>query len=256
MNTYKEIPWPVYRNDIIDFLNLRKDKNHANALFEVDITKITKIISERRLKESTTMAMIAYLLWCYGQAIIKHPEIQGFKKGKKLILFDDVDISMIFEKTLPDGRKVPVPYIFRSVQQKSFDEINAELNSLKDKDLSELNKRKKSPLFRALPSFIRIFILKILLRDPMRSKQLLGTVAFTTLGMTVRNRKFWPVPIGPYPCSIASGASYRKKGANGEETIWCLAISFDHNVNDGAPAVRFGQTLINLLESGEGLLKD
>jgi pyruvate/2-oxoglutarate dehydrogenase complex dihydrolipoamide acyltransferase (E2) component len=253
VNSYKEIEWPAYRSDIIDFLNLRKDQNHASAIFEVNITKASEIISGLSKHGSITNAMIAYLLWCYGQAVKKHPEMQATKKGKKLILFDDVDVTMIFEKSLPDGKKVPVPYIFRSVQNKTYTDLNTELTGLKDKDLSELSKRKKSAFFRALPEFARLLILKTLLQDPTRRKEALGTVALTTLGMTVRNRKFWPVPIGPYPCMISSGASYRRPGAGGEETVWCLTITFDHNLNDGAPAVRFGQSLITLLESGEGL---
>ncbi len=253
MDSYTEKPWLSYRNDIIDFLNLRKDQNPACAIFEADITKATQIITKHKDRNPSN-STLAYLLWCYAQAIKKHPEMQAIKKGKKLILFDDVDITMIFEKTLPNGEKAPVPHIFRSVQNKSYADIKAEILSLKDKDLSEINKRKKSRFFKVLPAFLRMSILKMALKDPVRRKQALGTVAFTTLGLTVRNRKFWPVPIGPYPCSIAAGSSVIDKGIQGDKNIWCLTISFDHNMNDGAPAVRFGQTFINLLESGEGLL--
>ena len=46
MNSYKEIPWLSYRNDIIDFLNLGKDRNPVYGLLEADITKVSNIFSE------------------------------------------------------------------------------------------------------------------------------------------------------------------------------------------------------------------
>ena len=33
----------------------------------------------------------------------------------------------------------------------------------------------------------------------------------------------------------------------------CLTVSFDHDIVDGAPAARFSQQLIRLIESGYGL---
>lgn len=253
MNSYTEAKWLSYRNNIIDFLNLRKNKNHIHGMFEIDITKVSKIISERKINENRSNAKIAYLLWCYGQAIRRHPEIQGIKNGKKIILFNDVDIAMTFEIPILEMIKVPVIYIFRSVQHKTYKEIIDELVSLKNKDLFKLNKTMNNSFFRALPGSLRVFIRKTLLRDHIRFKNELGTVAYTSLGQTLRNRKFWPIPIGPYPCLIASGSTYIRSDPDGEKIIWCITISVDHNIIDGAPAVRFSQTFINLLESAEGL---
>ena len=98
-------------------------------------------------------------------------------------------------------------------------------------------------------------LLKKILGDPIRAKEALGTVALTSLGMILKNRRFWPVPIGPYPCTIASGATYTKKETDGEKIVWCLTISIDHNLIDGAPGTRFAQTFIDLMESAEGLIE-
>lgn len=254
MNNHQEKPWLPYRNDIIDFLNLGKDRNYAHANFEIDITKMAMLISERKYRIHTTLCHLAYLLWCYGQAIKQHPEMQAMKKGKKIILFEDVDISMIFEKETEDGRKVPVPYIFRSIQNKNFDEILQELVGVESKSLDDLIRRKKSNFFRSLPQWLRLAILKKALSDPFKWKEALGTVAFTTLGMTIRNRKFWPIPIGPYVCMMAAGSSYSIKDIHGQnKTYWCLCFNFDHNMSDGAPAIRFGRTFMNLIESASGL---
>ena len=253
MNSYKEIPWLTYRNDIIDFLNLGKDRNPVYGLLEVDITKVSHIFSEREKQGNKSNSIITYLLWCFGQAVKSHPEIQAIKKGDKLILFDDVDIAMMVEKSLREEKKIPVPHIFRSVQNKSYHEINDELQNVKNRGFNEVRKRKKSPIFSALPNFMRLFILRRLLKSPVKSKEAFGTVALTSLGMVMDNRRFWPIPIGPYPCTIASGGTYTKRETDGEKIMLCLTFCIDHNLTDGAPGTRFSKTLINLLESGEGL---
>ena len=242
MNKFTTKKWSPYRDTITDFLNLRPDRNMAQANFEVDISKMTDIIDERKIGVHSSLSHLAYLLWCYAQAIKKHPEMQWMKYGKKLFVFEDVDISMIFEKTTADNQKVPAPYIFRAAQNKSFEELLEELISTNNKTLEELQLRKKSKFFKMLPEFMRLYILRRALRHPLKWKQALGTVAFTTLGMTIRNRRFWAIPIGPYGCMVAAGSAYSYKDENGRRTKWCLTINFDHNLNDGGPLIRFGKT--------------
>ena len=105
MSTYKEIPWMPFRNDLKDFLDLTKDKNYVHAITEVDITKVSDIFKERKKRGIKNNSLTAYVMWCYGQALHKHPEVQAIKSGKKLVLFDDVDIAMMIEKDLPNGKK-------------------------------------------------------------------------------------------------------------------------------------------------------
>lgn len=254
MNSYAVKPWLQYRNIISDFLNLHPDRNMVHANFEVDISKMSGLIAERKARVHTNLCHLAYLLWCYAQAVKQHPEMQGMKYKNKLFVFDDVDISMIFEKTTPEGQKVPVPYIFRGSQNKTYDELLLELVSINSKTLGEMYLRKKSSFYKMLPQFLRLFILRRALSHPLKWKEALGTVAFTTLGMTIRNRKFWPVPIGPYGCMMAAGSAFSHKDERGRREGWCLTFCFDHDINDGAPAIRFGRTFIQLMESAGGLI--
>jgi pyruvate/2-oxoglutarate dehydrogenase complex dihydrolipoamide acyltransferase (E2) component len=251
MAHYKLEPWLQYRNNIHDFLNLMPDRNMAHAHFEVDITKMAGLIAERKLRVHSTLSHLAYLLWCYAQAVKQHPNMQAIPYKKQCYLFEDVDISMIFEKTTPQGQKVPAPYIFRAAQNKSFEELLTELVAANDRPFDEFGIKKRSVFYQRLPAFMRRFLLRRAVRHPLRWKEALGTVAFTTLGMSIRNRKFWPVPIGPYACMLAAGSEFsfpdNRRG-------WCLCLNLDHALNDGAPAVRFGRTFIQLVESAEGLL--
>lgn len=251
MNTYKELPWHPIRNDVKDFLDLSRDRNIIYAMSEIDITKIHNIFEERKKTGNEANSLVTYLLWCYGQAIKKHPEIHAMKIGKKVILFDNVDIAMMIEKDLPNGKKLPFPYIFRGVQNKSYAELNTELRKVKEQNLETLVKKKKSLIIRWLPRFLRMYLIKKRLKsNPLIAKEVLGTVAMTSLGMVLKDRRFWPIPLGPFPCILGSGATF----TDGEKKFLCITIGLDHNLIDGAPGARFGQTLIDLMESAEGLV--
>ncbi len=242
--------WPAYRNDIVDFLDLDNRRNHAQAMFEVDITKLNEQISKRSERLHTVTFQLAHLLYCYGRSIQQHPEMQARLYKNKLYLFEDVDVSMIFEKTTPTGIKVPVPYIFRGIQKKSYDEILKELQWANEAEMHEIYRPKKSTWLRKLPKFLRMFLMRRALANPLKWKENLGTVAFTTLGMTIRNRQMYPVPIGPYSCMLAAGSSYHQKIEGKTVSKWCIVLNFDHNIMDGAPAVRFGRTFMAAVERG------
>jgi pyruvate/2-oxoglutarate dehydrogenase complex dihydrolipoamide acyltransferase (E2) component len=249
MNSFKEIPWLKHRDDVVDFLDLAHDRNFVTANSEADITKISKLFKERKQRGIKSNSITAYLLWCYGQAIRQHPVIHAIKFRNNLILFDDVDIALVIEKE-HEGQKVTYPYIFRSVQDKTFEDLNAELNRARNFDFAEIKKSKKSLIIKSLPKMLRMYILKRLLKDPVKAKMVLGTAALTCLGMVAANRRFWPVPYGPYPLVVATGGHYD----DGEKKFLCLSFSVDHNIIDGAPVARFGKTLIGLIESGSGII--
>src|SRR5437762_7142025 len=56
-------------------------------------TLFRSMFKERNRSGNKNNSLTAYLLWCYGQAVKKHPEVQAFKAGAKLVLFQDVDRS-------------------------------------------------------------------------------------------------------------------------------------------------------------------
>ncbi|WP_428236591.1 2-oxo acid dehydrogenase subunit E2 [Gracilimonas sp.] len=249
------LPWPAFRDDVKDFLDLAKDRNYAYGFSEADITRIHAQLQQRKVSGEEPHSLSAYLIWCLGKAVSAHPQVQAVKHKKKLVVFEDVDVAMMIEKKLPDGKTFPFPYIFKAVQTKSFEEINTELREAKALSFESIRKRKKSVIPRFLPKFLRLFILKKLLNNPFRAKEVKGTIALTSLGNVLSKRKFWPVPTGPYPIIVATGGVYDSKGVHspGVKKMLCFSFSLDHDILDGAPVARFGNTFIELLESASGI---
>lgn len=259
-DSYKEKPWPVLRNSIVDLLATAKKQHNIKGFFEVDVTHCKTILANQQKKDRRAYSLVAYLLWCYGKAVGEHKDVHAFRRGDKIVIFDDVDINFMLEKTLPGGIKIPVAYIVRSANRKSYLEIYNEIRTAMKKDLSDNKVVKARRRIATYPGFIRRFIWNRIEKNPLLHKKHRGTAALTAVGMFTGNRAYWASPDSPFPCTLAAGSMYDKVvSVNGElskRTMWCLTLIVNHDIVDGAPASRFGDRFCSLMESGEGLLFD
>ncbi len=93
-------------------------------------------------------------------------------------------------------------------------------------------------------------------RSPQVWKKYRGTVGLTTVGMFGKGSG-WGIPLASHALWITVGGIGEKPGVvDGQIDIreyLSLTLSFDHETIDGAPAARFTQRLIDLIERGYGL---
>jgi pyruvate/2-oxoglutarate dehydrogenase complex dihydrolipoamide acyltransferase (E2) component len=58
-------------------------------------------------------------------------EVAAFRYGRrKLVVFDDIDISIVVEKEMK-GYRVPLPLVIRKINDKSAEDISAEIENAK-----------------------------------------------------------------------------------------------------------------------------
>jgi pyruvate/2-oxoglutarate dehydrogenase complex dihydrolipoamide acyltransferase (E2) component len=111
--------------------------------------------------------------------------------------------------------------------------------------------------YLSLPKSIRIYLIKRKLKDPIKVKQIMGTIIVTSMGM-FGNLYGWPIPTTNHPLAFAVGSITKKPGIVGDKIeireYLPITILFNHDVIDGAPAARFISRLGELLESEFGLL--
>ncbi len=107
-----------------------------------------------------------------------------------------------------------------------------------------------------MPKFFRKFLIKRILKDPIRTKQIMGTIVVTAVGMFGKVYG-WPIPTTSHPLAIAIGGITKKPGIINDKIelreYLTMTILFNHDVIDGAPATRFVTRLVDLIESGFGL---
>ena len=238
-------------------------KHHIRVILELDVTEARNRIACLK-EQGESISFNAWLIKCISQAISEYKPIHGLRKGKrKVILFEDIDISVMIEREI-NGVKVPLPYLVRGTNKKSIAEISAEIGSGRKQDIENekdfvLGGGKSRVLMKtyyALPGFIRSFAWKQMIKRPFFFKKNMGTVMVTSLGM-IGEMHGWIIPVSVHPLCFAVGSVVKKPWVVVDEIkireILYLTALVDHDVIDGAPAVRAFTRLKKLVETGYDL---
>lgn len=255
--------FPASRIGTFDIGAISKMKHHIKALFELDVTNARSLIkAQKKLKQR--ISFNAWLIKCISTVVEACPELHGIRKGKnKIVLYDDVDISIMIEREV-EGAKVPLPYIIRKANKKSITDIQAEIRSAQSQTINDkgdyvLGEKKNEfimKLYYYMPSFIRRAIWKHIINSPSLTKKNMGTVIITSVGMAGKING-WVLPTSVHPLAFAVGSIIKKPGVvDGKIEVreyLYMTVSVDHDVIDGAPAVRALARLTNLIEKGYGL---
>jgi pyruvate/2-oxoglutarate dehydrogenase complex dihydrolipoamide acyltransferase (E2) component len=256
--------FPSSRQFTFDVGKIGMRKHHIKALIEIDVTESRKKIKINRRESGARFSYTAWVLKCIARAVSEHKQVHALRKGKnKLIIFEDVDISLAMEKEV-EGVSVPIPLVLRNTEKLSITEIYSRIEEAKkqliagEKDYVLEKGRKKEPLklFSRLPQRFRLFLWKRLLSDPYRVKKMMGTVMVTSLA-NIGQVSGWVIPFSIHPLCFALGSVVKKPGVSGGNVavreFQQMTVLIDHDVVDGAPAARFVSRLTELMEKGHGL---
>jgi pyruvate/2-oxoglutarate dehydrogenase complex dihydrolipoamide acyltransferase (E2) component len=272
IGTYEEREFPAFRNPTIDTLDLGLKKHHVPLLLEIDVTEGRKFLRALKARTGEGISLTGWVMKCIGQAVSDHKHIHALRNGRrKLILFDDVDISVLVERSVghSSGRQsdtLPMPCVVRKANEKSVRQIHNEIRAAQEapleKDEVQIGARRNARaagIFARMPRYLRnLIVWQRLARDPFLAKKTMGTVAVTSVGGIGKGSDYgWAIPIGIHPLIIALGSIARKPGVVGDtieiREYLSTTVLFDHDVIDGAPVARFVQRLKELLETCFGL---
>ena len=178
--------FPKSRIPTLDFLALG-DKNHyVMSLIEVDVTKGRQMISEHEKRTGLKLSFTSWLLICIGKAASEHKAVHSMMMGrKKIISFDDVDISITVEKSI-NGKKAPMPLVIRKSNEKNLLQIHEEIRKAQLEDingaavLGRKGLNKKMKFYTSLPKFLRNIMIRMMLKDPVKKKKMMGTIIVTS----------------------------------------------------------------------------
>ncbi len=254
-NEYTVIPFPRIREQIIDGLRLAGKKHMAHVLLEADITTARQCLRSLRGKTGSPPSLTAFIISCLGQAVDKHKHMHAYRNRRnQLVLFDDVDICTMIEIDV-NGDKYPLDYIIRSANKKNVVEIHDEIINAQTAPTDE-GKLKTIHWFLFVPRFIRNIIYKIVGGNPHLIKKNQGTVAVSSVGKFMHGG-FWGLGTPDSSLSILIGGVKEcpkiVDGSLESRKHLCITISFDHEIVDGGPAIRFIKRLKRMIESGHGL---
>lgn len=253
------IPYPKYLRMSAEAYRTVRHKPMIHGLLEVDVTRARAALREHKAKSGETLSFTAFLATCLGRAVAEHKAVQAFRLGaKRLILFDDVDISTRVEHDV-GGQKYVVTHIIRAANRKTMRQIHDEVRAAQQSDVQDRLER-----FHYLPTMLYRPVAWVFLRiwtsRPRLWKEAMGTVGITSVGMFGQGAG-WGIPASaPTALMLTVGGIGEKQvmvgGRPAIREYLSLTISVDHNLVDGAPATRFTRRLQELIESGYGLELD
>ena len=258
--TFQKIPRS--RIATFDTFSIGLSKHHVSAILEFDVTESRRKLQIQR-RNGTDISFNAWLIKMISMVVVQHKEAAAYLYNrKKLMIFDDVNISILIEKKL-DGQKVPMPLVIEKTNEKSALEINSEIERAKDqlltsKDIVLKKKTNRSEnIYYYLPGFLRRAVWRLMLNNPGFAFQKMGNVVITSVGMMGKING-WFIHKSIHPLSFGIGSILKKPVVIDKQIkvrdILNMTILCDHDVMDGAPMVKFLNDLTQYIESGEGIL--
>jgi len=256
---HQTLPFPAWRNMTADLCDLGQRQNTIHGFVEVDVTVARALLREIKARTGESLSFTGYVTYCLAQAVAHDRQVQALRQGRKLVIFDDVDVTLMVEGEV-DGRKRVVNHVVRAAQGKSVEQIHDEIRAAQAGVTERARSLPAMSLFFSLPRFVRSLAMRFVRSRAQLWAGMGGTVSVTAVGMFGSGRAGWGLPISPAPLMLTVGGIAEKpavvSGRIEPREVLCLTISVDHDVVDGAPAARFVSRLTELLETGHGLNGD
>ncbi|MEM4258736.1 MAG: 2-oxo acid dehydrogenase subunit E2 [Candidatus Thermoplasmatota archaeon] len=262
IGTYEVKPFSKERKNIALVTSEGKRKRSFHTLLEFDVTDAQMKIHELR-NQGVDISFTGWIIFCLSRAIHEHRELNCYRHGwNKMLIFDDVDVEMPIEQKV-DSEYRPRAVLIRNAQTKTVEEITLEIRSAQQEviNVSDQVLGRKLSLEEKLvvnaPTFLQKIVLWVLRRNAFLKKKYMGTIAVTSIGMKGAFPGWLIASGGPLSLVVAVGGIVKKPGVVNDvimvrEYLY-VSITFDHDIVDGGPMVRFAEQFKALLESGFGL---
>jgi hypothetical protein len=92
-------------------------KHPIQALAEFDVTEARKLLQEYKERRGKTISFTAWLIKCIAQAVSEDKKVQAYKKGKRLFVFEDVDVAFVMDMPT-ESRELVANAIVRRANEK------------------------------------------------------------------------------------------------------------------------------------------
>ena len=254
-HAYRTERIPAMRRFAVDAGYLGRRRHTVHGLIEVDVTAARQRIRQHAAATGEGLSFTAFVIYCLSKAIEEHPHVHAYRDWRnRLVIFEDVNVTSMFEVEF-DGKKTPLPHVFRATNRKTYLELHHELRGIQHRPHAGASS-KFMRWFLYLPAFLRRAFYWAVMRFPQRFRDQSSSVMVTAVGMFGTGGG-WAITLPNFTLNLALGGISQKPAVHQGEIhireILDLTVSIDHDVVDGAPAARFVQTLRSLLEDAHGL---
>lgn len=254
---YRMIPLSPQRRLTSDLLQVAHGKHVIHGLLEIDVTRARRLIHELSANTGETLSFTGFVIAAVARAVSENPSLNAVRKGKQLIVYEDVDVNTMIERNIR-GEPVVAPYIVRSAQKKTVRRVHDEIRNAQTKPIEHaggMAPKGGTGWIYKVPSPIRRALIRRVGKSPRLAAQFGGIIGVSAVGM-FGDGPGWGIPLVPATLSVTVGGIGKRRLYEGrltEHEFLCLTLTFDHDIVDGAPAARFSARLKELIEGAYGL---
>ena len=251
---YSTAPFSMRRRMAAASAEAGRKHSTIHGITEVDITAPRRLLREHRERTGESLSLTAFVVASLARAVAEHPRLNAFRRGRKLILLEDVTISVLVEREV-EGERIPEPFGIRAAQKKTYRQIHEEIRAAQRHVADHLGSLSGMGWVRFIPGLL----LRAFIHFASRSIAMMGrygVVGVTAVGM-FGNDALWFIPLSSATVNVTVGGIIKRPVCMDDQVAsreqLCLTVSFDHAIVDGAPAARFLRRLAELLSSGAAL---
>ena len=228
--------------------SVNREFNTIHTITEADITNVRSLMRQHRHITGEGLSLTAYVVCCLAKAIEEYPGFNSFRKGRKLVLLEDINIGVLVEREF-GGESAPEPLTLTHMQDLNYLDIHTKIRENQAKRFDQIGEQSGMKYIRYIPSFLLKYMIRLGSRSIKMAKRF-GKVAVTSVGM-FGGAASWFIPISSATVLVTVGGIKKNMGMGKVAELLHLTVSFNHDIIDGAPAARFTKRLIEIIESGQ-----
>jgi pyruvate/2-oxoglutarate dehydrogenase complex dihydrolipoamide acyltransferase (E2) component len=124
---YEARPFLKIRRAYLDILAAGRRRHLIHGLVEVDVTEARRRLHAHSTHTAPRLSITAFLIYCVAQAVEADRMMHAHRHGKRLILFEEVDVNSQIEADL-DDQKIIQSLLVRQANGKSVAQISQEIH--------------------------------------------------------------------------------------------------------------------------------
>lgn len=128
-------PYSAWRVIMSDALRVASEKNYIYGLYAIDITDARRRIHDYKAHIGGDFSFTTFLVGCIALAVDENKSVQALRQGKRLVIFDDVDVNIPVEHDLAGG-KVVSSHIVRVANRKTACQTHDEIRAAQHEPIS------------------------------------------------------------------------------------------------------------------------
>ncbi|MFI5758410.1 2-oxo acid dehydrogenase subunit E2 [Streptomyces sp. NPDC051569] len=228
--------FPAARRGTLTFLHAARETAHVHLMADVDATRMR----QARTASGGKLSYVSLVVKAAADVVAEYPParsvLQGSALRPRLAELDDVDVKVLFDKTV-DGERCVVAGTVRAAQKLSVLDVQDAVDTYKDAEVDDEGPFSQALRVQRLPLALARLVFRIAMRDAVRRASLQGTFSVTSVGHEPV-RAIFPMIYGTLGFGMGRIAD-TPVVRDGEVRIapqFTLSLAFDHRVVDGALA--------------------